>query len=87
MAEMYLLKSEMSKVEKKEQRKSLSAKHWACFSVLRQDEDGEEVVAKSNPGFSMALCIVLTQHHLVHGETKTLEASLISTCLQSLARK
>ena len=87
MAETYLLKSEVGKIESKEQRKSLSAEHWACLSVLGQGQDGGEVVAKSNPGFSLARCIVLMQHHLVHPEIQTLEASLISTCLWLLAGK
>ena len=86
MAEVCLLKSEVGKTENKEQRNSLSAKQWAdLISVLRQDQDVGQVA--KNPDSSPALGVVFMQHHLVHLETQTLEASLISTCLQSLAGK
>lgn len=59
MAEMRLLKSEVGKMEYKEQRNSLSAKQWADLSILRQEQDGGQV-AKNSPAFSPARGIVLT---------------------------
>ena len=84
MAEMFLPKSEVGKTENKEQRKS-QCKAVSIFK-FKYAQDGGKVV-KNNPDLWLVLSIVLRQHHLVHLETQTLEASLISTCLQSLAGK
>lgn len=63
------------------------SKEWgrrANVSILGQTQDGR-MVAKNNPTFSLALWIVFTQHHLVQLRIQTLEVSLISTCLHSVA--
>lgn len=58
----------------------------ANVSVLGQTQDGR-IVAKNNPTFSLALWIVLTQHHLVQLRIQTPDASLISTCRRSVVSR
>lgn len=70
-------------------RTRAKSKDWgrtANVSVLGQTQDGR-TVAKNNPTFSLALWIVLTQHHLVQLRIQTLDASLISTCLRSVVSR
>lgn len=70
-------------------RTRAKSKDWgrtANVSVLGQTQDGR-TVAKNNPTFSLALWIVLTQHHLVQLRIQTLDASLISTCRCSVVSR
>lgn len=65
------------------------SKDWgrrANVSILGRTQDGR-TVAKNNPTFSLALWIVLTQHHLVQLRIQTLDISLISTCLRSVVSR